>query len=177
MLLRSTCVALALIGCLTLGIMGTGCQPPSETSQKRGATDTTGYALVAAHASGGNHHWNVELSLRAAPAGTYALLFSSTPPTHRGWFAISPDDPAIRCAAAVARGCTLADHGDVVSVARIGPGGAGVLRASFDVGPGGWFSLVRIEGPSASARFDVQIVSEALTKEEEPHRFAIEQVQ
>jgi hypothetical protein len=64
-----------------------------------------------------------------------------------------------------------------VSVAAVGPGGSGVLRAAFDAGRGGWFGIVRIADAGASrpaaGAFDVQIVSEALTREEEPHRFTI----
>lgn len=59
----------------------------------------------------------------------------------------------------------------------IGPGGSGVLRAAFDVGTGGWFRLMRIEsGEASTAPFDVRIVSEALSKDEQAYRFTIEQV-
>jgi hypothetical protein len=176
-LLRSTCALLGFSILVTLAVAAAGCQPRSETTREKASIDTAGYALIHASAPGNNHHWNVDLSLRAAPSGTYALVFSTTEPATRGWFAIAESDPALRCAAARGRGCTIPDRGDVVSIAQVGPGGTGVLRAAFDVGTGGWFSVVRLEGGApASASVDVRIVSEALSKDEEAYRFAIEQL-
>jgi hypothetical protein len=68
------------------------------------------------------------------------------------------------------------DAASVVSLARVGPGGAGVLRASFDAGAGGWFTVLRVEGglPSTSSvPFEARLVSEALASDEAAHRFAI----
>jgi hypothetical protein len=180
-LLRSACALLLLTGVVTLAIVAAGCQPPSETTRDRGTTDAAGYALVHASAPGDNHHWNVDVALHGAPLGTYALLFSTNEPSHRGWFAIPASDPALRCAAGHGKGCAFGDHGDIVAMTRVGPGGAGVLRAAFDVGSGGWFTVLRVEPtpstPAPShASFDVQLVSEALAKDEEPHRFTVETV-
>ncbi len=169
----------AFIGLSSLSSAVAGCQPPSETTREKGTIDSSGHALVRASAPGDNHHWNVDITLRSAPEGTYALLFTEAEPdaADRTWFPIAPGDPALRCAAARAKGCTLPERGDVVALTSIGPGGTGVLRAAFDVGSGGWFRLMRIEaGEVPSAPFDVRIVSEALSKDEEPYRFTIEQV-
>jgi len=176
-LLRRASASLALIGFSLLA----GCQPPSETTRDKGVIGTSGHALVEARAPGDNHHWNVDVNLRSAPEGTYALLFSPTAPapapTNRDWFAIAPNDPALRCAAARAKGCSIGDHGDVVGLTTIGPGGTGVLRAVFVMGSGGWFRVMRVDGATErTVPFDIQIVSEALTKDEEAYRFTIEQL-
>ncbi len=169
----------AFLGFTSLAVAAAGCQPPSETTREKGVTDTSGHALIRASAPGDNHHWNVDITLRSASEGTYALLFTTTEPdvADRTWFPIASDDPALRCAAARAKGCMLPDRGEVVAVTTIGPGGTGVLRAAFDVGTGGWFRLMRIdEGDAPAAPFDVRIVSEALSKDEQAYRFTIEQV-
>jgi hypothetical protein len=165
-----------LIALSSLAAFTAGCQPPSETTREKGVIDTSGHALVEARAPGDNHHWSIDVTLRSASEGTYVLLFSSTEPAERDWFAIAPNDPALRCAAARAKGCSLAGRGDVVALSTIGPGGIGVLRATFDIGAGGWFRVMRVEGGTSSdAFFDIQIVSEALTKHEEAYRFSIAQ--
>ncbi len=182
MFLRRAFIWLALTVFTSLAVGAAGCQPPSETTRDSGRIDASGHALIRASAPGDNHHWSIDITLRSAPEGTYALLFSTTEPdpADRTWFAIAADDPALRCAAARARGCTLTEYGrdgEVVGIATVGPGGTGVLRATFDVGTGGWFRLMRIEERDASsAPFDIRIVSEALTKDEQPYRFAIEQM-
>ena len=156
-----------------------GCLPPSETTREKGVMDTSGHALVEARAPGNNHHWSVDVTLRSAPEGTYALVFSTTEPepTDRDWFAIAANDPALRCAAARAKGCSIAGHGEIVGLTTVGPGGTSVLRAVFVVGGGGWLRVLRVDGATETAvPFDIQIVSEALTKDEEAYRFTIEQI-
>ncbi len=163
---------------LVLGLLTNGCVPPSETTQHRATIDASGQALVHAVAPGDNHHWSVDVTFRGASEGTYALLFTTAEPASREWFAIPANDPALRCAAARAKGCTLADgSADMVAVATVGPGGTGVLRTTFDHGAGGWFRVLRIEdGPVAAAQLDMRIVSEAMSKDEDAYRFTIEQV-
>jgi hypothetical protein len=181
-LLRLLCVSALLVGLAAGAIGALGCQPPSVTTRERGETDRSGYALVHAEAPSVNHHYSAEVALSRAPEGTYVLLFSNAEPVHRGWFSIPADDPALRCASSHGRGCVLGASGagaesQVVAVERIGPGGTGVLRAAFDVGAGGWFTLVRLEGAEAApASFEARMISEALVKGEAPHRFVIEQV-
>ena len=178
-MLRPFFACLALIGFTSLSVAAAGCQPPSETTRESGSIDSSGHALIRASAPGENHHWSVDVTLRSAAEGAYALLFTTTEPdvSDRTWFAIAPDDPALRCATARARACTLPDRGDVVAVTTVGPGGSGVLRAAFDVGTGGWFRLMRIEATDApSTPFDIRIVSEALSRDEQPYRFTIEQL-
>jgi hypothetical protein len=139
--------------------------------------DSSGHALIHATAAGDNHHWSVDVQLHAASEGTYALLFSTGEPVSPGWFSIAANDPALRCAAGHGRSCALADRGtDVVGVTTVGPGGTGVLRMTSDVGRGGWFQILRLEGGTASAvPFDIKIRSEALSNDETPYRFTIEQ--
>jgi hypothetical protein len=166
-----------LIGFASLGLTATGCQPPSETTREKGVTDSSGHALIRAFAPGENHHWSIDVTLRSAAAGTYAVLFTTTEPAGREWFVIAPNDPALGCAAGRAKGCSIPEHGDVVAVTTIGPGGTGVLRATFAVGAGGWFRVMRIEDRAATAApFDVRIVSESFSKDEEAYRFTIEQL-
>ena len=139
--------------------------------------DASGHALVHASAAGENHHWSVDVTLRAASEGTYVLVFSATEPATREGFAIDPKDRALSCAAAHSKGCLLAEGGEVVAVTAIGPGGAGVLRGTFDFGAGGWFRLARVEpGLGAPATFEMTLVSEAFSKDEAAYRFTIEQV-
>lgn len=175
--LRASLACLGLVGLLASSISAiAGCQPPSETTREKATTDTSGYALIHAAAPGDNHHWNIDVAMKNAPVGTYALVFSTTEPTS-GRPVLEANDPALRCAAAHGKSCTLRDHGDIVAKADVGPGGTGVLRAAFDVGPGGWFTLVRVEGAGSStsvAALDIQLVSEALSKDEEPHRFVVD---
>jgi hypothetical protein len=128
-------------------------------------------------AVGANQHWTIEASLRDAPEGTYALVFSGAEPANRGWYSIAPTDPGLRCAWAHGKKCTVESKPseEIVSVSHIGPGGSGLLRATFDVGDGGWFRVMRIEGGSGQrSSVEVQIVSEALIEEETAQRFSIQ---
>jgi hypothetical protein len=155
-----------------------GCHGPSSvTSREHGETDATGRAVVHAVADGANHHYTAELALRDAAPGTYALVFSSTALTAEAWTSVAADEPALACALAFDRGCQVlaAGQAEIVAATRVGPGGAGILRASFDVGAGGWFSLVRIErGDARPARFELRFVSEALSKDERAYAFTFE---
>ena len=163
---------LALVSFTSLVLAAAGCRPSTEVAQADGVLDPTGRALLRAEAPGENHHYFVDLSLASAAAGTYALVFgASAPPAMH----VAADDGALRCAAGHGRACRLKDGGEIVAVGEVGPGGASVLRAAFDVGRGGWFGIVRVgeERPS-SGRFTVRFASEALTKGEAAHRFAID---
>lgn len=172
--LRSSIVGLIV---LLSSFSAVACQPPSETTRESGALDASGHALVHATTPAGNHHWSVDVTMRGATEGTYVLIFSTAEPSERSWFAIPPNDPALRCASARARGCTIGDRGDIVGLTTIGPGGTGTLRAAFDGGAGGWLQLLHVEaGPTATAPFDLRFVSEALSKDEEAYRFTVEQV-
>jgi hypothetical protein len=150
------------------------------TSRDRGETDAAGRAVVHAFAAGPNHHYTAELGLRDAAPGTYALIFSATAPTAptlAAWSSIAADEPALACALAFDRGCRVLAEGqaEIVGATRIGPGGAGTVRASFDVGAGGWFTLVRIErGDAAPASYELRFASEALSKDERPYAFTFE---
>ncbi len=140
-------------------------------------------AVFHAQADGANHRWDVDVSLGDAPEGTYVLLFSTDEPAVTP-VAIKESDPILKCPTGRARRalpeptCTIAGHGEVVSVARIGVGGAGELRAAFDGGNGGWFSVVRADdGKFVSTDrvpYDVRIVSEAITKDDKARRFTID---
>jgi len=142
-------------------------------------------AVVRAQATGANHRWDVDVALRDAPEGTYVMLYSSVEPSATKRLAIAESDPILKCPTGRARGalpqlgCTVADHGEVIAVAQIGPGGAGALRAAFDGGSGGYFTVVRADsGRHVSTNgvpLDVHVVSEAITKDDEAQRFAIEQ--
>jgi hypothetical protein len=188
---RLPLLSLASLASLAGAVALAGCQSTSETSRERGVVQADGYALVRAQANGSNHHWDVDVALRAAPEGTYALLFSPTEPARIGAFVIAESDPALACPGARARAsapppeCVIADRGEVVGVARVGNGGAGNLRAVFDLGAGGWFTIVRVGGRAGAAAgasavaqrpsFEVNIVSEAIARDEDAHRFTIEQ--
>jgi hypothetical protein len=177
-LLRLVLTSLGLVGFLTLGLMAAASRPPSETTRGTGVTDSSGHALLRAAAAGDNHHWSVDLALRSAAEGTYALVFS--PGIERPAEPVAPialDDAALQCAVAHAKGCVLGAGREVVATTSIGPGGAGTLRAAFDSGIGGWFELVRIDRSAArEASFELTVTSEALSQDEAPHRFAIEQM-
>ena len=113
------------------------------------------------------------------PPGLQVLLYPET----NNWAAVS--DPLLKCPTGRARGataqpgCVIPDRGEVVAVTHVGVGGAGALRAAFDGGSGGWFTVVRADGGkvtnATTVPFDVQIVSEALTRDDEAQRFTIEQ--
>jgi hypothetical protein len=63
---------------------------------------------------------------------------------------------------------------ELVAAAHVGPGGTARLRAAFDVGAGGWFTVLRVENDAAgAASFEIDLVSEALTRDEAPHPFVI----
>ena len=136
-------------------------------------TDVSGYLAFAAHAPAESQHWSADVTLRAAPAGTYVLVRSDgpTPPP-----AITADGFAVACARSTTRACPLAPDAReaIVALVDVGAGGSGVLRAAFPNGDGGWFSLVRVTGAQGAAKVDVRILSEALRKGEKAQRFDVE---
>jgi hypothetical protein len=181
-LLRTACLVTALAALASLATVAVGCRPPTETSHAGGDLDAAGSALIHAEAPADDHHVYVDVALHGAAAGSYALAFSRRNP---GRLAVAAGDPAVRCASAHGKECRLAggpEAAELVAVAAVGPGGAGVLRAAFDTGRGGWFAIVRLDegGPAVatpSGRFEIQLKSEALTRDETAHRFAIRVVE
>jgi hypothetical protein len=179
---RSRSLALAALA-LGGALSSAGCHRAQVlTSRAEGLTDGAGLAQIHATAAGENQHYTVEVALRGAPAGTYALLFSrsrSGAPGAPGKERLSSG--ALACALSYGRGCSGDEPVEpgartIVAAARVGPGGAGVLRASFDVGAGGWFTVVRVEGGLAQpARYQIRIDSEAVSTDEAPYRFVFEE--
>jgi hypothetical protein len=170
------------IGAIAMSMMA--CSPSTETSRDKGVTDSNGYALLQASSPSDNHHYSVDVSLRSAPIGTYALLYSTTEPKDKGSSVVlRSNDPSVRCASGHGRECVHAESNSVIlSIAKVGPGGTGVLRTTFDVGSGGWFAITRIvdgETPAPTnaslgpATYDIVIVSEAIAKDEEAQHFVI----
>jgi hypothetical protein len=180
--------SLAAAVLVLVSVASAGCHRSEiVTSRERGQTDPAGFALVHAFSAGENQHFTVEVALRGAPPGTYALLYSRSPspPADRAWFPIAATDRGVACAISYGRGCFADEPAgskdrhnasrQIVGAAHIGPGGAGVLRAAFDVGVGGWFTLLRVEGGSAErARYEIRIDSEAASSDEAPYRFSFE---
>lgn len=158
------------------------CSSSTETTREKGVTDANGYALLQASSPSDNHHYSVDISLRSAPAGTYALLYSAKEPKDRK-VVLRANDAAVKCASGHGRECVQAETNSVIlSIAKVGPGGTGVLRTTFDLGTGGWFAIARVvEGDApvptnaalGPASYDIVIVSEAIAKDEEAQRFAI----
>ena len=156
--------------CILGGLVA--CSPAVKETEAGGATDASGYLAFAAHAPAESQHWSTDVALRAAPEGTYALVYSdgapSSPPV------VAPDAFALQCARASGKSCPLPKDGAVVAVTDVGPGGTGMLRAMFAKGDGGWFSVVRVAGQPGTAKVDVRILSEALRAGEKAQRFELE---
>jgi hypothetical protein len=180
-MLSRTFLKSALFGSIATLVLA--CSPSTETTREKGTTDANGYALLQASSPSDNHHFSVDVSLRSAPPGTYALLYSTTEPQsakEKKSVVLRSSDPSVRCASGHGRECVHSESNSVIlSIAKVGPGGTGVLRTTFDVGTGGWFAITRVvdtEPSSAAigpASFDIVIVSEAIAKDEEPQRFVI----
>lgn len=143
-----------------------------KETESEGATDASGYLAFVARAPAESQHWSTDVALRAAPAGTYALVHSDGPPSSPP--VVAPDAFALQCARASGKSCPLPKDGAIVAVTDVGPGGTGMLRAMFAKGSGGWFSVVRVAGEPGSATVAVRILSEALRSGEKPQRFEIE---
>src|SRR5262249_34642075 len=82
-LIRSALVGLSLLSLVALALHATGCRPTSKTSRGTATLDPSGTSLLHVQAPGANQHWTMEVSLRDASEGTYALIFTRPEPVER----------------------------------------------------------------------------------------------
>lgn len=169
-----------------LGVAAMGCEPVRQTTTASASLRADGHAVVRATTAGDRHHWTGEFVFGAeAPAGTYALLFSTEPPTDRKRFEIDANvlaDCPYRIGANHTREyskdpkCTIDGRGAIVDRVVL-PTAAPEhrkLALGSDGNHGGWFTIVRVDGAMPSeVSISIKLVSEESDKDESAEHFEV----